>query len=364
MSTRIAFVADVHAANFRRFGGKMSNGVNQRFRLVQDALRSALEAAEASDAHDFVVLGDLFDVAKPSPMELAAVMGLFANSPLTIHLLLGNHDQSSDEPNDNALAPFRFIENVRVYTEPAVVGRLILVPFRAGPALEWLSDTLARLALPERDDYVLALHLGIADAKTPNFLRAAHDSVAVDDLFPLMFEYGIATACAGNWHDPRQWEVFDVRTDKAHRVFQVGTLAPTGFDNAGDAYGRMLVLDKKATVREVASRPRFLSLSYEDGDLPALRERTDRPFVKVTARVRNLAAATAELEELRVAGAIADFYVLPDREVVIAAAHSAAKAARAASTVDEAVARYVEKMPIAPGLDRQEVLEAVRKYLG
>jgi len=368
--TSTAFVADVHLGNHKRFGGKTSAGLNRRFQLVAQALADALEVASARGAEQFVVLGDLFDTAKPSPAELAAVMRVFSATDLEVRLLLGNHDQSSPERGDNALAPLGFLPNVRVYDYAAGrAGTLILVPFQPGPAVEWLRASLSGLELagPSFGSYTLAVHLGIGDEKTPAFLRGANDSITVDELLPLMREFGICTVCAGNWHDPRQWEIAASDEDPVvRRIYQVGALAPTGFDNPGESYGRMLIFDKRGrldTVR-VATRPRFYTLSFEDGDVGDLRERTDKPFVKVTARVKNLAAARAELEELRVAGKIEDFIVLPDREVVIAAAHSAAKAARSATTVSEAVERYVEKMPIDGGVSRAGVLEVVRRYLG
>lgn len=354
MTVRAAFVADVHIGNHRRFGGPSAAGINTRCRDVLHALADAVREAERLEADVFVVLGDLFDTAKPTPQELAAVMKIFEESGLEIDVLLGNHDQSSATPGDNALAPLGFLHDVRVHEVPTVRAGLILVPFQPGPANEWLPRALDALAPPPGG--TLCLHLGIADAKTAPFLRGSPDSITVDELQELCARWKIKAVFAGNWHDHRTWSFPDLT------IHQVGALVPTGFDNPGERYG-FLASTFQHTV-QVSERPRFLIRSFEDDGLEDLTDRAQRPYVKVTARVSHLSAARAELHDLRSNGVISDFFLVPDREVVAAAAHSAAKAARSAATVDEAITRYIEKMPVEEGVARAAVLAHVQKYLG
>lgn len=365
--TTTAFVADVHVGNHRRFGGAVTRGINVRCREALDALADALFEAEEAGARRFVVLGDLFDTNRPSPQELYAVMELFKRfAALEVHLLVGNHDQSSSAPNDHALAPLSFLRNVTVHERPTQLDRLIIVPYQSGPASSWLPRVLEELE-PAGEENALCLHLGIADASTPAFLRGSSDSIAVDELWPLMDRFGVTSTFAGNWHDARSWELLE-DLQHARWIYQVGALAPTGFDNLGHRVGEMLLWDwaKPPRVLSASSRPRFLSGSFEDGFLETIKdsEEGSRPYVKVTARTAHLPAARAELVDLRSNGVIADFMLLPDREVVAAAASSAAKAARSASTIAEAVAGYVSKMPVEKGIDRHTVLERVKSYLG
>lgn len=366
--SRIAFVADVHLGNHKRFGGQVTGGLNERFRQALGAFSDAVAYAEEKECDRLVVLGDLFDTARPSPQELAAVMNVLANSTLRFDLLVGNHDQNSATPGDNALEPLAYLDSVFVHDDASVLRPLVIVPFQTGPANEWLGETLERLKPPP--GCVLCLHLGIGDSTTPAFLRGASDSITVDELFPLMRKWELIGAVAGNWHDPKQWELFDTTTEIAHRVYQVGTLAPTGFDNAGEDYGRVLIFDTKTKtwdLQTVVTYPRFFAGSFEDGFLEELEAgmlKLRPRYVKVTARSANIAAARAALVDLRERAVVTDFTLVPDREVVVAAANSAARAARNASTVTDAVAAYVGKMPLDDGVNRASVLERVKQYLG
>lgn len=292
-----AFVADVHVGNPSWCGGAPEAGVNRRGKLVLDSLRAAVAQARGMGARHFVVLGDLFNTSRATPQHVAAVMELLGPSAqgMAVHALLGNHDQESDAPGDNALSPLRHV-GVRVHetdtvvavtNDGRIVGELWMVPYRGGPASEWLPPAVAalhaaslRASAKRRPPVTLCLHLGVSDARTPVYLRGAPDSIDVDELVRVCATAGVRTVVAGNWHERRAWnrsvQVGEqlVTVD----VLQVGALSPTGFNNPGlEGYGTLAWVEEDGVLRHhVAGGPRFVVV------------RSEQEFSALVARVRTV----------------------------------------------------------------------------
>jgi hypothetical protein len=218
---------------------------------------------------------------------------------------------------------------------------IIGVPWCAGDVREWLPGVLAEYCgdLPKRPKKlprVLVGHFGIADADTPSYLRGSHDSVEADYLGRLCAEHDITHVFAGHWHQRNGWRVNDVR------IHQLGALVPTGWDNPGFVgYGHVAILDcdtGEVSWTEIPG-PRFLGANMADDD------------------------------ELITTAESQDYHIYVDdapREDpgIKEAARAAAEAAQSSSTLDDAVAAYVEEMPLDEGVDRAAVLAKAKEYLG
>ena len=356
----IALIADVHAANHRRFGGPVHGGINRRCWQVLDALKAAVLAANRKGCKGLVICGDLFDTVNPPQQIVTAVQKILDEVPTWV--MLGNHEQASTHDGDHALGPLAPVSNI--VTEPKVLKlepgyELFLVPFQPGPAIDWLPKLLKEWCGRERPRYkpgegaTLLLHLGISDAGTPSYLRGHHDAVSDALLAELCKQYGFAAAFSGHWH----WH-------KVHRkhplVVQVGALAPTGWDNPGFEYGQVLYWNGAHMEVEQVPGPRFIKVSTE--------EEVEVPdgcqvYTQIVADGAQTGAALEALQASVKCGVVCAGEVVPDVAEVRAATRKAAMVARSSDTLEEALASYVDEMPLKDGVDRAAVLATVRGYL-
>jgi hypothetical protein len=247
---RIAWVADVHLANHKIYGGPVVAGLNARCRMVLDSLRAAYDIAAKALCKALIVNGDLFDTAKPSPQLIAAVQEVIKGGGLPTFIMLGNHDMESAADGDHALGPLAPVATLITKPTKLCIStggidevEVWAVPFQPGKAEEWLPTVLAevegqpRVCSSASTPKLLALHLGLRDlGKTPPWLMDAHDSVSIEQLAELCVQHGISCVTAGNWHDPRRW------TLKGVELVQIGSMCPTGFDDLGHA-GTLAVVE-------------------------------------------------------------------------------------------------------------------------
>lgn len=108
--------------------------------------------------------------------------------------------------------------------------------------------------------------------------------------------------------------------------------------------------------------PRFLKLGPGE-NWDANQTAGCQVYVQIECDPKNITANIQALDEAKAGGLIVGGSVIPDKVKVRTAARQAATLARSADTLDEAVAAYVGKMPLAEGVDRDEVLNMVRGYL-
>lgn len=355
----IAFLADLHAANHRRHGGPKESGINRRCRQVLDTLKRAIERVNARHCDALVILGDLFDTTCPEPQIVAEVQQILKCAGMPVSILMGNHDLVSSAPGDHALGPLAPVAKIIDDGVMLQVGELGLccVPFQPGPAADWLPSRLAMWNPQPDRQTALLLHLGLASDDTPMYLRGAHDSVPVELVAGLCKQYGFRACFAGNWHAHRVLR-------KKPLICQVGALAPTGYDNPGiDGYGTVVYWDGNGMEVEVVPGPRFMKLSSGDEWDPEEAEGCD-VYAQIKAAPDATSAALANLEGAVGDGLVVAGEVVPDQAVVREAARRAATVARAADTLDEALAGYIENMTVAEGVDRAVVLERAKGYLG
>lgn len=375
---RIAYVADVHVANHRKHGGPTRAGINRRGMLVLEALADAVDHANSAGADLLVIAGDLFDAAKPEPQLASATMGVLRKFRHDVLVLPGNHDIVSTTAGDHALGPLGHLDNVLVLEKPHVSSRgstaVMLVPFRPGNTSEWLSAVVEQLAA-ERDDTMVAkhthlvLHAGIADEKTARWLQGAHDSIGAMDLDRLMQAHDIDLAVAGNWHDHRSWETYDVTTGRARRIVQCGALVPTGFNNPGLAgYGSVILAEGDGSWhRHEVPGPRFVSVG---GDFAreqyleaAGQVASGRLFVQWKEKAGRLAGCSEQLRADELMHGLGGVEAVPDAQDHADAKAEAVRGALAAQGWDAALGAYVDSMPLEAGVDRAAVLARAKTYL-
>lgn len=357
---RTVYVADCHIGNPGRLGGEVVAGFNERGRQVLQALEAALIPGDFEHA---VVAGDLFDTSAPTPQLMAAVMQLFQQvtdkGKRTIYVMRGNHDMVSDAPGDDALGPLEHLPDVFVVREPMrFTGEhaRLYVPFRTGRAAEWLPKAIAASGAapkPHQKTFSLVLHLGIRDAKTAPWLREAHDAIDVETLEHLAEHYGFTHVFAGNWHEPKQWK------REGLIITQIGCTAPTGWDNPGLDYGTRVIHDteKARPFHERVVGPRFLKTVE---DVTAALQQGCKAYIDITttSEEERTAAEAVMKAHPELKGQISE-----DAAEAMAQLRTATGLARSATTVEEAIAKYVQEMPLPEGVDRPRVLAAVKRLM-
>jgi hypothetical protein len=322
---------------------------------VLDTLEAAVARAKQRKCEALVILGDLFDTDNP-PQQIVAEVQRILNEPgLPVYVLMGNHDLVSTAPGDHALGPLSPV--VTIIDKPLFLSiggeELCCVPFQPGPAVEWLPEVVE--ALPNREEAALLLHLGLASDDTPPHMLGHHDAVPAGLVAGLCQQYGFAACFSGNWHDHKV-------LCKDPPIVQVGTVAPTGFDNPGlDTVGTMVFWDggDKWEVEQIPG-PRFLKMrADEEMEVPD----DCSVYVQIIASADQTQGAVRLVNDAADDGVISGGEVIPDAKEVRTAARKAATMARAADTLSEALSSYVENMPLPDGVDRAAVLAKARNYL-
>ena len=382
---RIAFCADLHLANHRRFGGEVRSGINARANLCLVALDKAVKTCEGEKVDALFVCGDLFDGVRPEPQIIAAAARIFSEeASFPVYLLRGNHEMVSTDTGDHSLGPLEAMPDVFVVEEAQIVTigaaskepvEVFAVPFFPGSHAEKLPGILKSLAVqgeqresPPASTRLLALHSGISDDKTEAWLQKAQDSIPAAALADLMHEHGITVAVAGHWHKHRAWDFYwpDGPLSQTARITQLGALCPTGWDNPGvEGYGTLGIWDSRKDADRVPlltiPGPRFLVGA--DGALGAVKD-GHKVFVKwPSATPDEEQYARTLLAKLKKEGSIVDGEVESDRHESEVAARSAAMVARSADTLAEALAAYVAEMPLPEGVERSAVLARAKRYL-
>jgi hypothetical protein len=321
----------------------------------------ARKRAEDEGCEHLFVLGDVFDTTTPTPQLLAETQRALASlKGLEVHIMIGNHDQQSPAKGDHALVSMDGIRNLHVYEKPDEIHcgdglTVLLHPYHPGRADEYLPEEIKGRQGPGVN--VLGLHLGLRDDDTPPWLQQAHDSFPVSRLHELG---ALDLVVAGNWHTRKQF---------TERIWQLGALVPTGFDNPGlTGYGSLMVYDgsrRQARVIEMDG-PRFVRTTGLDEARTVLAQVADHPtgwtvYLSIRCRLDERAAA----QELFDLYGFTDYEILTDKAAAEDAARSAASAAAYASTdsIQAAVTAYVERMALPADVVREEVLGKALNYV-
>lgn len=366
-------VADVHIGNHRVFASPARAGVNDRAFETAELLRQSVYRASSENALALLVCGDLADNDDLSPQLLALIAEVLSESTVPVVLLVGNHDQRSSLPGDHALGVLGAIPGVRVYDAPGVLplgqgadaADVLVVPFQQRPASEYLPAVARELATLCRPGArrVLAAHAGVLDEKTSPWLRDSHEAIPAESLLELLADLSVGVAFLGNWHDRRTW----VRS--THRVMQVGALCPTGFDNPGGEglYGSLAWWSAPgACGTHELPGPRFFNVTSEAELQRALSDPSaTRRFISYRNLPADALLATSKrLADLQQSARITGYRVTEDKGATESRRVAAATTAQAATSLDDALERYVSRAPLPPSVTAPEVLAEARRFLG
>jgi hypothetical protein len=238
-------------------GGPVDAGVNLRCRLIGEAgARTIAKAAEVG-CERFAILGDLFDRGKPSPEEIGVAAKVFAESPIPVYVIPGNHDRSSDEPGNNALAALVGTKNCIVVDEPLFLQPegIILAPFSPHPPVEYFTELLERAG---EVDWSILGHVGIVGPDTSPFLTNGRNIINVEQIFEL--GENLRVFASGDFHQ----HVIHEGVLGAVNIVQVGALCQANFGDPLEV-GKLCVLDGGGITEfhDVAG-PRFITLTASD----------------------------------------------------------------------------------------------------
>jgi DNA repair exonuclease SbcCD nuclease subunit len=371
--TRIAFIGDVHVANHKKFGGPIIGGINSRCENILSALSSAVTKARTEDAEALVILGDLFDTPRPVPQMVRRVQEIVEQIPTII--LAGNHDQCSDSPGDNALAPLYPV--AEIFDEPDILEisgvNLIMVPHHSGDYAEYLKDQtidLVKRCRDPLDERILCFHAGVIDSTTPAFLRESQAAITREDLFALSDQLDIRASFAGHWHNARAWE------KGSREIFQAGAFTPTGFGDQGTNYGILHVYETKndSVEQYIVPGPRFVDVSL-DQDITTISAARDPRltgcalYVRMSIDEEDMALGSTIIKAGIDAGVIEDGEISINADRSKEACRKAARATTSAKNLEEALTSYTADMPLKniDDLDepeaRMEILAMAIKYL-
>jgi Calcineurin-like phosphoesterase len=383
---RVALIADVHVANFKRFGGQMQNGLNDRARLTLQTIQAAGKICRHERVDALVVLGDLFDHPHPSPSLVRATAEALLSCSNQVIVVLGNHDMQSDGEWDHACSSMGLHHEIQVVANPAVVTvtqsalaygvQLLLCPYRPGLASEWLPASLAQLHMGGKyqGKRVLCTHLGIWDDATPAYLKAAKDAVGIGQMRWLCDAHSIDAVFAGNWHGFRLWGGRgDSRLVGAAGAVDVcipGALCPQGFQEADQSkVGSLVVIDTERSAsgaglitRHTVPGPRWLSLDCDaQGVSPSKISGVTHQFVRLQCRREHVDAA---LESQR------KFSESPDHTCVVQVvgaedeqmARDAAAKAKAAASPELAMEAFASFANVEEPGTREGVLQRLAQY--
>jgi hypothetical protein len=336
----VGIIADVHVHNHTAFGGVVVGRRNERCTAIEACLRTVMDMTR--DFGLLAIAGDLFDNDRPPPDHIHAVGDLLRGGCRKA-LAVGNHDQHSTSPNDHALAPLGLVDGVTVYDTP---GAVHVDAETAVDILPFWVDVLHHIP---RGRIVVAHH-GIADEKTPPFLRHGKGVVQTSDLFTWMNMHGVDYYIAGDWHEHKHWE------KGGKHIIQVGALVPTGWNNPGHyGYGSLIVIDDDGWRRVVIPGPRFLYCASEEDvvkDARRAKKRGDVPYVK---------AACPAFEHPDIEGCHIEW--APVIAKAAGAVRVAADHLRSASTLDECLSGYVAASEGIPSEMKDDVLAKLKELM-
>ena len=366
--TCLGFVADIHAANHRQFSGELVGGLNQRARQIVAALGDGMAALQQEAPHRVIVLGDLFDTVRPTPPLVRAVAdALVKGMPedrSNVTVLLGNHDRASTAEHDHAAAPIGLSDRIDVVDSPRVdytVGAYLLhVPYMAGPAAGWLPDAVADLARECRGlaRRVLCTHIGIWDDDTPVYLRGAKDALSIGAVLDLCKANKIDAVFAGNWHKRKVWRGPPL-------VVIPGTTVPPNFGDDDASVGNSLLV--RLNDRGVSHHwrpvpgPRWLRVESAARLAEVTPPAVGHLYVRALIDQGVVAEANRSRDRLQASGVVT-VELQVESTTARLAAKDAAKLARSAVSVDQAVVAYVAKTPVDPPGTVDGVVSRVADY--
>ena len=285
---KIVHIADVHIDERKTVNGRIitdpGTGLNIRMKDLMNCMEQVVSFARANGCDLFLIAGDVFERALPSPAEylLAFQMLNDLTSIAPVAIVAGNHD------GDKAVRVLKYLPNVHVLEpfEQIAMGDSVVtgVPYVSpkvyrdafpGAHPEDLEEAVkARLrSLPENGAFNIVLgHTNILSAKTPSGEEIVGEvTLRREDL--VVAHYGAwghihKTQVIGPVHFPGSLDICDYGEKDEKK----------GFFHLNTANG-------KTEFVEVKTRP-MRTFHYRFADLPAIPfQNTEDAICKVTVEI-------------------------------------------------------------------------------
>lgn len=343
MPSPYLLLSDVHAHHWSAFGGRDSDGVSLRLKIILNEIERAAAELEKAGGRNIVIAGDLFHVRGSVAPEVFNPTHLLFQSLLLegfrITAIPGNHDLASRETTElgNAFQTLSALDGFTVVSEPRPFHlEKGVTPF----FIPWFSTNeglRATVAKMQEDygadiaDHDLIIHAGINGILTglPDHGLEASEVAS----------WGFKRVFAGHYHDHKVLE--------DGKVISIGATTMQTWSDVGTKAGFLLVYPDE--IKWFASHaPSFVEITDEtpEDEVPLI---VDGNYV----RVRGKKATDAEITDMRRAfeklGA-KGFSYQGVREVVSARAPSAA---HKALTLAESVAAYVKDKGLGDDVARE-----------
>lgn len=352
MSTPYLVISDVHLHDWSAFGGRDSDGISLRLKIILAEIERAARVLEKAGGRDIVIAGDLYHVrGQIKPETFNPSHQLFESLTLRgfrFFAIPGNHDLSTRETTElgNAMQTLNSLDGFNVLTEGAarnIAGQDVFL-------MPWIStnDGL-RAAIKEvldsnTDEFVadcdLIIHAGI-NGVVKGLPDHGLDAEEVAG-------WGFKRVLAGHYHDNKSF--------CDGKVISIGALTHQTWSDIGSKAGFMLVYPDRYEWN-ASHAPHFIEITDEtpEEEVPLL---VDGNYV----RVRGKKSTDAEINDMR-----RDFLELGAkgfsyqgvREVV--AARGATSAHKAVS-LQEAVTAFIKERKFE-GVDLEAVTREAMNIL-
>lgn len=287
--------SDQHAHNWSQFAGVGEDGVNTRLRAILNEMTRAHGALLAEGGDTSFYGGDLFHVRgriEPSVFNptFETIEGIHAHAPgLKTYAIPGNHDLEGKNADalGNAMQALSSIEGFKVFTEPKLVGDVLVIPwFQDLNELRSILQTWSEIEdAPGWDVIIHAPVNGIIKGIPDHGLEASE-----------LAAYGFRRVFSGHYHDHKVME--------GGKVISIGATTHQTWNDPGSLAGFLLVWpDRIQHVRSEA--PAFIDLHDHDLEsFEAMIELVSGNYVRF--KVDDVTASEVEKwrEDLKGAGAL------------------------------------------------------------
>lgn len=227
---------------------------------IENTLRSFAEEMEEVRPDLLLVLGDIFNVKKPSGSTVEFATQFFSSlskSCTDIILITGGHDQ--DAHKDITACDFLddMVENIELVREPRLVSDIMFLPYQRRLQPETLEQLLsANMAF---------MHQGISEAPLDHGARLYGNKL---DAVPLQYLTHMQLVICGHIHTPWQYENIYVLgspyqtrmnhpiVDRSYALFTLenpSDLALMPFPNTFYLYKETVELEEKASIESLTS---------------------------------------------------------------------------------------------------------------
>lgn len=343
-----AVLSDLHCHNWSMFSRVDPDGVNNRLRAtLNEMLRAASELVKAGGKY-MVIPGDIFhvrgsidpEVLNPTQETIRQILDM----GITIYAIPGNHDLKGKETTELGSAiqtlaqtfsekgSFQVIYEPKLFNTPDDEYTFAFVPWHTSN--EQLLSDLGQIASAagQPDQVDVFIHAGI-DGVLPGMPEHGLSDTK-------LAKFGFRRVMAGDYHNHKIMQ---------GGVISVGATTHQSWRDVGSRAGFLLVTPDKVRFMDTHA-PKFVDVSGRDED--EIKLLCDGNYV----RFRGSQMTSEDVQELRTFfethGALGTSIQVPPAQT---SQRQGTAPVQSGQTLDQSVTAYVDKVELAPHVDRAEV---------